>query len=245
MLRREHGAETCEEAFGRPLLQTLPLRGLMPTPRAVFRIAEYFAIDDARPQESILEGAGTDALSAPDDKPAPLPQHDLALMHQAISMTRQEIAALQIQFGKRGQGRAGREIDAVIDTTKNATQNILQSAEVIEDLARSLSASLRLPQERDMARDILDQVTHIFESCNFQDVTGQYLARAIATFKFVEDRVSRMGEILDDVEAGAAMPRVETASDSASDLLNGPKLDGEAGHVSQSDIDRLFNGASG
>jgi chemotaxis protein CheZ len=166
-------------------------------------------------------------------------------MHQAISMTRQEIAALQIQFGKRGQGRAGREIDAVIDTTKNATQNILQSAEVIEDLARSLSASLRLPQERDMARDILDQVTHIFESCNFQDVTGQYLARAIATFKVVEDRVSRMGEILDDVEAGAAMPRVETASDSASDLLNGPKLDGEAGHVSQSDIDRLFNGASG
>jgi chemotaxis protein CheZ len=217
----------------------------MPTPRAVFRIAEYFAIDDACPQEQILEGAGGDASPAQHGNPAPLPQPELALMHQAISMTRQEIAALQTQFGKRGQGGAGREIDAVIDTTKNATQNILQSAEVIEDLARSLAASLRLPQERDMVRDILDHVTHIFESCNFQDVTGQYLTQAIAKFKFVEDRVSRMSEIWDDIEAGAATPRVAAASDSANDLLNGPKLEGEAGHVSQNDIDLLFSAASG
>lgn len=217
----------------------------MPTPRAVFRIAEYFAIDDARPQEQILERADGDALPTQYGNPALPPQHELALMHQAISMTRQEIAALQTRFGKRGQGRAGQEIDAVIDTTKNATQNILQAAEVIEDLARSLAASLRLPQERDMVRDILDHVTHIFESCNFQDVTGQYLTQAIATFKFVEDRVSRMSEIWDDIEAGVATPRTAAAPDLANDLLNGPKLEGEAGHVSQNDIDMLFSAASG
>lgn len=215
----------------------------MPTPRPVFRIAEYFAVDDAAPQDPILKGG--DAASAAGDVHLAWLRHELVLMHHAIDRTKQEIAALHAQgFGKHGQARAGRGLAAVIDTAGNATHSVLRSAEIIEDLARSLAASLRLPQERDMARDILDHVTQIFESCNFQDVCGQHLTHAIATLKAVDDCVSRISEIWEGIESDAAASHVASALSLTSGLLNGPKLEGDAGHVSQSDIDRLFSGES-
>jgi len=154
----------------------------------------------------------------------------------------QELASLHFgAFAEAGQGRASRELDAVVDSTERATQHILEAAESIDEAANTLSASLKHDQEQALASDIRDHVVRIFEACNFQDLSGQRIAKVLATLTFVEDRVARMLEIwggrdaLKDYAAGARIaPVVDTT------LVNGPKLSGDPGHVSQEEIDAMF-----
>ena len=40
-----------------------------------------------------------------------------------------------------------------------------------------------------LAHDIQDRVVQIFEACNFQDLTGQRVAKVVATLKFIEEHV--------------------------------------------------------
>jgi chemotaxis protein CheZ len=163
-------------------------------------------------------------------------------IHRAISRTMQELASLHFgTFGGADQGRASRELDAVVDSTERATQQILEAAEVIDEAANTLSASLKHEQDQALTSDIRENVVRIFEACNFQDLSGQRIAKVLATLTFVEDRVSRMLEIwggrdaLKDYAAGARIaPVVDTT------LVNGPKLSGDPGHVSQEEIDAMF-----
>jgi len=163
-------------------------------------------------------------------------------IHRAISRTMQELASLHFgAFGAAGHGRASRELDAVVDSTERATQQILEASESIDEAANTLSATLKHASDQALTSDIRDHVVRIFEACNFQDVSGQRIAKVLATLTFVEIRVARMLEIwggrdaLNDHTAAAATERnVE------SKLVNGPKLNGDRGHVSQQEIDALF-----
>jgi chemotaxis protein CheZ len=162
-------------------------------------------------------------------------------IHRAISRTMEELASLHFgAFGDAGHGRASRELDAVVDSTERATQQILDAAESIDEAADMLSASLAREQEQALASDIRDHVVRIFEACNFQDLSGQRIAKVLATLKFVEDRVGRMLEIwggrdvLKDYAAGHTEPDIEAK------LVSGPKLKDDSGHVSQQEIDAMF-----
>jgi chemotaxis protein CheZ len=162
-------------------------------------------------------------------------------IHRAISRTMQELASLHFgAFGDAGHGRASRELDAVVDSTERATQQILDAAESIDEAADMLTASLAQEQEQALASDIRDHVVRIFEACNFQDLSGQRIAKVLATLKFVEDRVGRMLEIwggrdvLKDYAAGHTEPDIEAK------LVSGPKLKDDSGHVSQQEIDAMF-----
>ena len=163
-------------------------------------------------------------------------------IHRAITRTMQELASLHFgAFADAGQGRASRELDAVVDSTERATQQILEAAEGIDEAANTLSATLKREQEQALTSDIRDHVVRIFEACNFQDLSGQRIAKVLATLTFVEDRVARMLEIwggrdaLKDYEAVAlAEHKAETK------LVTGPKLNGDSGHASQQEIDAMF-----
>jgi chemotaxis protein CheZ len=163
-------------------------------------------------------------------------------IHRAISRTMQELASLHFgAFGDAGHGRASRELDAVVDSTERATQQILEAAESIDEAANTLSATFKHEPDQALTSDIRDHVVRIFEACNFQDVSGQRIAKVLATLTFVENRVARMLEIWggrdalnDYTEAAATERNVE------SKLVNGPKLNGDCGHVSQQEIDALF-----
>jgi chemotaxis protein CheZ len=107
-----------------------------------------------------------------------------------------ELASLHFgAFGNAGHARASRELDAVVESSERATQQILAAAESIDEAANTLSASLQHDQEQALASDIRDHVVRIFEACNFQDLGGQRIAKVLATLTFVEDRVARMLEI--------------------------------------------------
>jgi chemotaxis protein CheZ len=162
-------------------------------------------------------------------------------IHRAIMHTKQEIATLHAGTFSDGKPRARRELDAVVDGTERATQQILDAAEVIEEAANSLAASVKHEQEQALAQDIQDHVLRIFEACNFQDLSGQRIAKVLATLQFVEDHIVRMMEIWGGAEAFKDYAASIAPGGSNDHLLHGPRLDDDAGHASQADIDAMFN----
>jgi chemotaxis protein CheZ len=161
-------------------------------------------------------------------------------IHRAIVHTKHEIATLHAGTFRDGKPRATRELDAVVDGTERATQQILDAAEVIEEAANSLSASVKQGQEKALAQDIQDHVLRIFEACNFQDLSGQRIAKVLATLQFVEDHIARMMEIWGGAEAFKDYTAAATHGGEPNPLLHGPKLDDDSGHASQADIDAMF-----
>jgi chemotaxis protein CheZ len=117
----------------------------------------------------------------------------------------------------------------------------LTAAEEIDQSANTLSAVVKSEQERGLAQDIQERVIKIFEACNFQDLTGQRISKVVATLRFIEQHIVQMIEIWGGIEALEEFkPEVFPEPEGDRGLLNGPKLDGEAGHASQDDIDALF-----
>jgi len=83
-------------------------------------------------------------------------------------------------------------------------------------------------------------VLRIFEACNFQDLSGQRIAKVMATLQFVENRIARMMEIWGGAESFKAYAAAMAERQRHPALLHGPRLDDEPGHASQADIDALF-----
>src|SRR3712207_6761573 len=88
---------------------------------------------------------------------------------------------------------------------------------------------------------ILDRTVTLYEACNFQDLTGQRITKIVGVLKFVEERLDKMIGVWGGLDAFKDLVEQEADADDERSLLNGPKLDEDPGHVSQNDIDALFN----
>lgn len=167
---------------------------------------------------------------------------ELDLIHDAISRTKREIAVLHGKsFNGEEMAKVNGELGAVVGGTEQATQQILEAVESIDNAASALSKNTSLDQQKILADEIQERVVSIFEACNFQDLTGQRISKVMTTMKFIEQHINEMMEIWGGVDAikAHAPPIVDTREGDAK-LLNGPKLDGDVGHASQDDIDALF-----
>jgi chemotaxis protein CheZ len=170
-------------------------------------------------------------------------KRELDAIHEAIRRTKQEIGGLEagVFIGPQ-MARVGRELDAVIAGTEQATQNILKSAEDIDQNANTLCSLLKDGYAQGLTQDIRDLVVKIFEACNFQDLTGQRIGKVVATLKFIEDHINRMQEIWRSIEhVASATPPTLPRVNSDRKFLNGPKLPNDVGHSSQAEIDLIFD----
>lgn len=135
--------------------------------------------------------------------------------------------------GSRAPGapttRVAHELEAVVQCSEQATQKILAAAEDIDQAANTLSAALRRDSEQGLAQDIRDRVIAIFEACNYQDLTSQRVAKVMAALGRIELQISRT---LDELTRDMAPP------------AHGPRLEGDHGHVSQSEVDSIFGWSS-
>ncbi|MCB8823484.1 protein phosphatase CheZ [Microvirga rosea] len=167
---------------------------------------------------------------------------ELDAISEAIQRTKQEIATLHYA-GVRGRemSRATDELGAIVMGTEAATNSILAASEKIDELAGNLAARIS-GDDKEVAREIADQVISIFEACNFQDITGQRISKVVSAMRFVDERVRQMIDIWGGLESFKEVETLEHP-DQAGDraLLNGPALEDEAGCTSQSDIDALFD----
>ena len=168
---------------------------------------------------------------------------ELDLIHDAISRTKREIAVLHGKsFNGEEMAKVNGELGAVVGGTEQATQQILEAVEAIDQAATALSKNVTPDQQKLLSEDIQERVVSIFEACNFQDLTGQRINKVMQTMKFIEQHINEMMNIWGGVDAikTHTPPIVDTREGDAR-LLNGPKLDGDAGHASQDDIDAMFN----
>jgi chemotaxis protein CheZ len=163
-------------------------------------------------------------------------KRELARLHDAIEHNKRELGVLIGEGRERRMAHAAGKLGAAVEGMEKATEKILKSAEVIDESARALTAALKTDYERGLAQDIQDHVVKIFEACNFQDLSGQRIGHVIETLNTIEDQVEAMLErdARTPGEAPAAKPP------SGPSLLNGPRLDGDSGHTSQSAIDAMF-----
>lgn len=168
-------------------------------------------------------------------------QKQLATIYDAVQNTKQEIATLVLtSFNNPEMGRVTQELNAVRGGTETAAHRIMQAGEEIEDAARTLAAAIHGVQDQNLARDILDQVTTIFEACNFQDVAGQRLTKVTETLKFIEEHILRLKDIWGGMEKLAGVEAVAQAEIDEAKLLNGPRLESDHGCMSQKEIDAVF-----
>src|SRR5689334_14798567 len=144
-------------------------------------------------------------------------------IHGAIARTKQEIAMLHAGASGHGGPRAVRELDAVVDGTERAAHQIMDAAETIAKAAKSLTTS----QTNDdaLTREIRDNVQRIFEACNFQDVSGQRIAKVMAMLQFIDESIARMMEIWGGAEA---FKQLAATAGNEPNLLHGPKLAGDS-----------------
>ncbi|HEX4408743.1 MAG TPA: hypothetical protein VH206_08225 [Xanthobacteraceae bacterium] len=191
----------------------------MPAPRKIFRIEESVAGPHVR-----------------DDTPPPdyhneIMQALVGLRATLAAPTPLSAVAAPPALSPAQFSRIADELQAVVTGTAQATQNILNAAEEIDQLARNLDATLKGKIEQGAAQDISDLVVQIFEACNFQDLTGQHVAKVMARLKVAEADAAR--------ETPKPMP--SSTLPSSAHLLHGPKLDNDSGHVTQAEIDALFD----
>ena len=132
------------------------------------------------------------------------------------------------------------ELDAIIGATEVATSNILDAVETIESSLDGMQG-----EAPDRMRD---QVTRIYEACNFQDVTGQRIGKVVKTLKYIEIKIDAMISIFGDVGEAADQKSDDPTHKSWKDVvarvdddqtLEGPASNDDA--IRQEDIDALFD----
>ena len=215
--------------------------------RKVFRVEQMFAGGRAAAAPQVEQRpvvAELKALRAPaerrDGSAAEAVEgltRELALIRETIARNKRDLGALIGEGKERKMARAAGELGAAVDGMEKATDKILKSAEVVDESAKALAATLKDDFKRGLAHDIQEHVVQIYEACNFQDLAGQRIGNVIAMLNSVEQQVAAMLERCNGV--GGKVPASGKPA-GARGLLNGPKLDGDSGHASQRDIDKMF-----
>ena len=116
---------------------------------------------------------------------------------------------------------SGMELEAVVQTTEAAANQIMEAAEAIADCVRQ-----SMPDKAAMSA-ISVKIDAIFEACAFQDLTGQRLRRAIEHLQHMESTLT-----------GMMLPQ---GSDHEIFQPQAPTVVSDGHDVSQNDIDALFD----
>jgi chemotaxis protein CheZ len=159
---------------------------------------------------------------------------ELNLIVGAISGSAVKANGANLPYDAPPMTRIAYELTEVVASTEQATQQILGAAEEIDKVAKNLSAALTGKYEQGLVQDIQDIVIRVFEACNFQDLAGQRVSKVLSILNFVEDHVAR---VLEDIARESA-----TVRRNGEQLLHGPRLENDTGHVSQAEIDAMFVG---
>lgn len=158
---------------------------------------------------------------------------EFGAISRSINDVRREVASLQPHEQEdESIPVAGKELRAIVNSTEDATHSIMGAAENILSIEADTYESYREAVESEVMR--------IFESCSFQDITGQRVSRVVDALEDIDERVGRIA-----VAVGAATDSDEKATrreqrDSRKKalILNGPAKDGAG--VGQDDIDAMF-----
>jgi chemotaxis protein CheZ len=212
--------------------------------RKVFRIEQAFGKsraaapaaprsvgDDLKTLQTLAERHDEQAIDA-----MSMLKAELSQIRDSIARNKRDLGQLIGEGKDRRIARAADELAAAVDGMEKATVGILKSVEVVDESAKALTATLKDDYKRGLAQDIQDHVVKIYEACNFQDLAGQRIGNVIRTLNSLEEQIAAI--IARSPGSGKTTAPVKAKP--ASGLLNGPKIDGDDGHASQHDVDKMF-----
>lgn len=151
-----------------------------------------------------------------------------------ITTMKAQIGALQANDLKSQRiPAAGRELDAIVQSTAEATNTIMECAEAI------MAADATDPVAYKTFVD--EQMITLFETCSFQDITGQRVRKVVDTLQQIEARVTRFAAAMhaSDAEGYADEAERRRAERASAQLVHGPQDKGSA--TPQEAIDALFS----
>lgn len=159
----------------------------------------------------------------------------LSALSATIAATRREIATIRADaIGGQHIPNATDQLDEVVEATETATNKIMDCCDRLNALAET-----QAPELKDK---IVDEVTRIYEACNFQDLTGQRITKVVRTLKHIEAQILTLINALEQMgfkfETGEEKLVLSKSTDTEKHLLNGPQ--DAAGAIKQDDIDKLF-----
>lgn len=150
----------------------------------------------------------------------------LAELHElgrTVARAKAEIAALSVDdITGRHIPSATDELDAIVQHTADATNEILDACERIEGIQAKVG--------KRNGEALAAEVTRIYEACSFQDITGQRIAKVVSALKAIEARIAA-------ATSGAPAEEAGPVTDGRR-LAEGPQLPAAA--TSQDEIDRLL-----
>lgn len=125
------------------------------------------------------------------------------------------------------------ELDAIVEHTALATNRILECCETLDRFAASLDS--------EQGTIVRGATLRIYESCGFQDITGQRITKIVKALQAIEAKVTELSAAyaLSDSPDGSVLAAVPAVS--ASDpvgMLHGPGSTAEA--MDQSSVDKLL-----
>lgn len=109
------------------------------------------------------------------------------LMEMATTIAQLKIELASDNPDQNSFEQATEALDAVVQTTENATSHILEAAEQIQEMAWTLRES----GASTSICDILDQRSaDIYTACSFQDLTAQRTKKVVRTLRSIEGRIN-------------------------------------------------------
>jgi len=135
----------------------------------------------------------------------------------------QEELQRMIALPSNATRNSGLELEAVVQVTESAANQIMEAAESIGTWIQEGSDPSKLEA-------VTARVNSIFEACSFQDLTGQRIRRAIQHLQQVEAMLTGLGG---SGEAQPASEALEEPRDLCQMQISGPDL-------AQDEIDKLL-----
>jgi chemotaxis protein CheZ len=181
--------------------------------------------DQARIEEAVRAVLGSMAGDLSATEAALLAE--LEGLGRTVARAKEEVARLKVDdITESHIPSATDELDAIVDHTAAATNEILDCCDVLEGVASRIGG--------EAAATLSGAITRIYEACSFQDITGQRIGKVVAALKAIEARIASVtGRYAEGTQT------VVEAETEGRRLAEGPQLPGAG--VSQADIDKLLS----
>lgn len=167
-------------------------------------------------------------------------RNELVGLLSYINRVREEIAKMSRPADEDHQFETmSEQLDAVVKTTDEASNTIMECAEKNEVLVDDLRKEITDPKLAAALDQLSANDMDIIQACSFQDLTGQRVTKVARSLTYVEDRVNALAEVWGKEE----LEKVEIVTSEKTDdekLLHGPALPSNKA-ISQDEIDALFD----
>ena len=176
--------------------------------------------------------------------------HELGELAKFINGAKKELQEVKASnIADEHLPNATNHLDAIVQMTEAATSRIMDECDQVTNAHSTLRDRLMAaeppidPNTLASVEDALNEAqaatTHIFEACNFQDITVQRIQKVIKALQEIERQVLRMVVVFGLVENQSKLDEAtkqELTEDAA--LLQGPQLAGQG--LEQDDIDAIL-----